>query len=117
VTTTTAPPRLLPKPIQVDVEVNAAGLLRHDSAAIAGALRHVRGALAGPLRGRRVAVVVAVGAAPNSEIPYCIRLATAVDNLVLHAYGTQFGGSVYRAYFQGGSDRNRVSLTIWVFDH
>lgn len=116
VTTTTAPPRLLPDPIQVNLDVNAAGLLRHDPGAIDATLQQAHGTLDGLLQGRRVGVVLAFGTAPNSNIPYGINLASAFDTLVLQDYGAQFTDSVYRAYFQGGSDQNEVSLTIWVFD-
>jgi hypothetical protein len=116
VTTPTAPPELLPQPIELDVEVDSDALLSNDGAAIGAMLQGVRGALAGPLAGRRVGVVLTFGTAPSGAIQRGVNVATQFNNLVLGAMGGQFTGAAYRAYFQGGGDLNKVSLEIFVFD-
>lgn len=119
-TTTTPPPppppeHLSPNYIPIDVFVNANGLLANDPGAIEDARNQMRAKLV-LLEGRRVGIAMTFGTGSSLDIQRGIRLATAFNDQVLRAMGPQFQDSVFRNFFQGGPDPNKVTTEVYVFE-
>ncbi|MET9265618.1 hypothetical protein [Amycolatopsis sp. NPDC004079] len=112
-----APPALLPQPVEMDLTVDTAALIGNDRAAVDAMTGAVRNAVAARIGGHRVGVVLTFGTAPSNQIGRATSAADHFNDLILKAWAGPFSGAVYRGYFQGGSDLNKISLTMFVYNH
>lgn len=115
-TTPSAPERLDPDPITLDVDVDDQALIAGDPATVGALQSQVSGLLAPLLAGRRAGLVLTFGTASASGIEHAVRMASQFNALVLVPLGDQFRDSAYRGYFQGGADPHKITLNIWVFE-